>query len=405
MEFIGIILSSTVIVAIIQFFQGNKGNHLQYITMERTEWRKSMKEIIQDVNSSNLKNIQKPLAALKSNLNGYGYHALDQYPATEKLDYMADEHIWLEIEKIEKAVKRKDKNAFECHKEKLIIGLIMLLKFDWERSKKEVYGGISIPIAIFLFLFGMLLAFIAKFGISGMLENMEECVRWGLVMLYLYSMAWLPCMLERPKAFRLRKWYRNLNVVVVPVVFFFLFEFIFNTYMADVENGLEYVSQLVCIVSFAFIMMYPVISEDVYREYDNKLIEVFSDAKLHLYTSSWLDQLIPFYFSKYNFFVDTVDINKLDFSHVFSDPEIRNLIVLGKEQQFLRRGSRIKYLLKKWLARKQNRAPVNIRDFIEENHHRCKVVTEYISGSGEIKYSIGKKKKIWKEWFHGEGER
>lgn len=402
MELVSVILSSAVLVAIIQFFQGNKGNQLQYITEERTEWRKSIKEIIQEISTSSLKNVEKSLVKLKSNLNGYGYHYAKHYPVVEQLDYMKDEHIWLEIEKIEQAVKAKDKETFVFHKERLIIGLIMLLKFDWERSKKEVYGESGIPIAAALFLFGVMAIFIAKFGFSGIGENIEDCIRWGSIMLYLYGMAWLPCILGRPKVFRTKKWYRNLSAVFVPTIFFLVFTFVFNEYREGIESDLQYLSIFLCYASFMFTIVCPVILDNVYRNYDNKLIEIFSSSILRLYKTSPMNELCCIYFKRYNIFIDMVNISELDIRQMFSDSRVSDLVAQRKEYQLLRRRSQMKYLFKRWLAEKRNGIQIDIQDFIQENPHRCKFVLEYINENKEIKYCVGKNKKIWKEWMNGE---
>ena len=51
MSLIEVLLSSAVIVAVIQYFQGEKNNKLQYITEERAKWRKEIKEIISNKDS------------------------------------------------------------------------------------------------------------------------------------------------------------------------------------------------------------------------------------------------------------------------------------------------------------------------------------------------------------------
>ncbi len=45
MDFLEIILSSAVVVAVINMIMQNKNNKLQYITNERSNWRKELKEI------------------------------------------------------------------------------------------------------------------------------------------------------------------------------------------------------------------------------------------------------------------------------------------------------------------------------------------------------------------------
>ena len=59
MSLIEVLLSSAVIVAVIQYFQGEKNNKLQYITEERAKWRKEIKEIISEIKDSRLSNNRK----------------------------------------------------------------------------------------------------------------------------------------------------------------------------------------------------------------------------------------------------------------------------------------------------------------------------------------------------------
>lgn len=125
-----------IITGIISFltllFKSNRESKLSRITDERAKWRDNIRTIavsIADIDiSSNMnidceKNLIENLTKLKMNINSYG-----QY----KQGYRKDHHIWKEIRILENQSKRNEK-----HKQKLLDFLSLLLKYDWERSKKE----------------------------------------------------------------------------------------------------------------------------------------------------------------------------------------------------------------------------------------------------------------------------
>ena len=75
------------------------------------------------------------LVSLKTRINAYG---IDQN------NLNADAHIWKLIDKINICREEEYANL----KEQLINYLSLLLKYDWERSKSEVYGE---PIKILVY--------------------------------------------------------------------------------------------------------------------------------------------------------------------------------------------------------------------------------------------------------------
>lgn len=48
---------STIISAIIAFVQNNKKNNLDFVTKERSEWRKKLKEILSELSDDNKKSL------------------------------------------------------------------------------------------------------------------------------------------------------------------------------------------------------------------------------------------------------------------------------------------------------------------------------------------------------------
>lgn len=113
---------STIISAIIAFVQNNKKNNLDFVTKERSEWRKKLKEILSELSDDTKK--ESAIIKLKSEINPYGK---DMELKNTKPYYMKEGHIWdlLDGEK-------------EVDFERLAFYIELLLKFDWERSKSEV---------------------------------------------------------------------------------------------------------------------------------------------------------------------------------------------------------------------------------------------------------------------------
>ena len=116
---IGAILS-----AILVFVNNSKRNQLDYITKERSEWRKSIKLIIVDLLDG--KNRKSAVSRLKSQINPYGFDMNVKYINEY---YMKDGHIWDLL---------SDFDYSEEKSQKLSQYLELLLKYDWERSKNEV---------------------------------------------------------------------------------------------------------------------------------------------------------------------------------------------------------------------------------------------------------------------------
>ena len=128
-----ILLSSTLIAgfisALVTLINNKKNNNLKYITEERKAWRVEIRNIVDELENTNYYNRNKILQRLKVRINPYG-----------KIDDMKshDSHIWDVIGEIENASSDKE---YKAKKEKLVIYLSFLLKYDWERAKKEVSGN------------------------------------------------------------------------------------------------------------------------------------------------------------------------------------------------------------------------------------------------------------------------
>lgn len=113
---------STIVSAIIAFVQNNKKNNLDFVTKERSEWRKKLKEILSELSDDTKK--ESAIIKLKSEINPYGKNM--EFKHTKPY-YMKEGHIWDLLDSGEKI--DFDRLAFYIE---------LLLKFDWERSKSEV---------------------------------------------------------------------------------------------------------------------------------------------------------------------------------------------------------------------------------------------------------------------------
>ena len=107
-----------VLSAFLVFINNSKKNKLDYIVKERTEWRKKIEDIIEDLQVSSKR--RSAFIRLKSHINPYGYN-LDI--KNTKVYFMKDGHIW------DSLTKGNYQNT--------IYFLELLLKHDWERRKQE----------------------------------------------------------------------------------------------------------------------------------------------------------------------------------------------------------------------------------------------------------------------------
>lgn len=130
-----VILTSTVVAAVIStltsVYNSRRTGNLKYITEERQKWREEIRKIAEDINDSSQEDIKKYLTKLKVRINAYG-------KMWEKSCY-EDAHIWDIIEVLEQV--DNNNQEFEKTKERLVYFLSLMLKYDWERQKREVAGS------------------------------------------------------------------------------------------------------------------------------------------------------------------------------------------------------------------------------------------------------------------------
>lgn len=134
---INTILSSTVIVAVmsgfVSYIIARRQGNLQYITGERKEWRDKIREIAHIVDGASYEKTLVILNELKLRINAFGNNAV-------QISYSSDAHIWELIKDLEN--KKPSKQELTMKQRQLIEYISLLLKYDWERSKREVKGNI-----------------------------------------------------------------------------------------------------------------------------------------------------------------------------------------------------------------------------------------------------------------------
>ncbi len=289
MNWISIILSSAVIAAIISFSSAAKSNQLKYITSERTKWRKEIKIIASGLAECkvNNKKSRKLLTKLKLQINSYGYK--DTYPCDIRLNCFTDEHIWKEIKAIE------NEEEYECHRDRLLRYLQLLLKFDWERSKREATVKEKSIIVVMIYL----ALIIGNTIIDSTLGNITEVI-WTQKQSIMYQiiplLVWMiPYFMEYVGVIKLEEnYYRNIpNLVSFIAAEIMVMVYWMNYSSYDIlvfENKV-----FLCGEMFLILLLFgqDIIRKQFYGKYSNAVKKCFSDSHLSVsYPYSFVKTLI-----------------------------------------------------------------------------------------------------------------
>lgn len=128
---IRVVLEISAVAALIStavsYLTFRRSSSLTYVTQERKEWREAIRRIAEELEGCTYKKRKQVLVQLKTRINAYGWDT------TNKIE---DANIWRQIQVLETCRKEE----YEEQKQRMILYLSALLKYDWERSKKEVYG-------------------------------------------------------------------------------------------------------------------------------------------------------------------------------------------------------------------------------------------------------------------------
>lgn len=396
-----VLLSSAVIVALIEYISKNKSNNLQYITSARSEWRKAMKQTACRLYQADRGNIGEVFAELKVNLNGYGFFpSFDQYPADKQLDFFRDEHIWKQIAYIEENMYCWEEETFTREKNKVNKYITSLLKFDWERTKQEVKSKSLILLCTVLYLcvhIPVLHLFPGDKSLIGQIS--EQIIPITCIVLALISVC-LPYLVNEAKILQFGKWYKYLTFNISSWIIGIFLEagglWRLSACSDHSEYWTYYVTGAAAFIITIGIMFYIFGHKIVFLDYDRavrRIIGCDSVICYHCGTGILADFkgfVVNDFFAQLN----------LDFSERELPEQMDDMIelicssenhILKEQEQLLRFGSRIRFIFKS-----------DIKKFVKEKPKRCKLIFKYTSGSEE-RYAVGynkNTKKELREWIY-----
>ncbi|MGN0338253.1 MAG: hypothetical protein ACI4EE_12225 [Lachnospiraceae bacterium] len=124
-------LIATIITVLFQYTTNKKSDNLKYITNERSQWRKELRSIAEEIQNANQQDIKSVLVKMQMRINAYGI--------SNRYDIERDGHFWFAMRFMG---EEESVEEFEIRKELLITFISLLLKQDWEKAKEEVKGNI-----------------------------------------------------------------------------------------------------------------------------------------------------------------------------------------------------------------------------------------------------------------------
>lgn len=230
-----------VLSAFLVFINNSKKNKLDFVTKERSEWRREIKSIIVDLLSGNNRN--SAINRLKTQLNPYGRNIEENNYEF----YMNDGHIWKLLDNFDYS----SKNVIILAKY-----LELLLKYDWERSKNEVIFDYQ-ALIIKLFRFFLLLFTIYSF-LTLSLDNYpipKDCILLRDVLRILLVLVIFPAIiyliikqqeyveiLIKNKSVKNKSVRNNKKIILLylaiyfPLIWFILHFFIFSQQFINIET-------------------------------------------------------------------------------------------------------------------------------------------------------------------------
>lgn len=230
-----------VLSAFLVFINNSKKNKLDFVTKERSEWRREIKSIIVDLLSGNNRN--SAINRLKTQLNPYGRNIEENNYEF----YMNDGHIWKLLDNFDYS----SKNVIILAKY-----LELLLKYDWERSKNEVIFDYQ-TLIIKLFRFFLLLFTIYSF-LTLSLDNYpipKDCILLRDVLRILLVLVIFPAIiyliikqqeyveiLIKNKSVKNKSVRNNKKIILLylaiyfPFIWFILHFFIFSQQFINIET-------------------------------------------------------------------------------------------------------------------------------------------------------------------------
>lgn len=96
----------------------------------------------------------------------------------------------------------------------MISYLSLLLKFDWERSKKEVYPAKAAFISVICYCLSVCLIIIGKYDITNLFEKLSEIKIVVELLLIPYIILWYPYIKDLIVLLRTKHWYNEIHVSI-----------------------------------------------------------------------------------------------------------------------------------------------------------------------------------------------
>lgn len=152
---LGMILSSSIVAAIIAGIVATRNQNIQnrsaQISQNRNEFREKVKEIAVDIEiEKDPEKLRKTISQLKMRLNGYGQEICYEETSNKNPNISKDEHIWLAIQDFESAIEENDVQRIDALRKKTVQFIIIWMKYDWEKTKREVENkNYSMPAFLF----------------------------------------------------------------------------------------------------------------------------------------------------------------------------------------------------------------------------------------------------------------
>lgn len=385
MQLLKDILASTLLVAIIGAMMSLKNTKVNFITNQRTEWRKEIKRIILKIEKSQLNEISGALTELKFYLNYYGNIDVEDIQE-EKMDFFKDEQIWKCIYKIEKCCDQNDsEDRFIRLKKELIDYIGFLLKFDWERSKREIKVD------------GSIIAIMALTAVGGCFLGENLHIEYPDVSIFFILreisgyiipgfMLCFGVLLEKIVLTDEKKWIKEMQFFYC--IIFSIVMFIISSYVKI--DKISKVSYLIWNISYAlslgFSLKFIFDDKKELKDYEKYLIKYIKPDALTIYTGKEsisireiINEMQWRYFDGKGIYYQIREIDK----NAISKKELEK-VENKNNNKFKKMKNEIEE--KKWTVEK----------WLENNRNKYIVVYRK---NGKVDMTIGKDKKIWKEWL------
>lgn len=364
LELIGSVLSSAVVAAFISMMTSNKEAKLQYVTRDRGSWRSELKDVTEKlaVCSCYDEECRKQLMRLKVRLNTYGKRVNEPYPENEYLYIMRDEHIWKEIDLLEKG----GQDEFSLHRDKILDYISCLLKFDWERSKREATPQYRILLSIVLYCLNTGVILYIYFQGNGV--DIRDITNLGLNFMILLCLMYMPLLCDQIKTNSrlsgidyVAPWFVSLILGGILLLSLGIFhEILFRDMIWSI---------MFYFVIFVIVEYNVLVATDLRSDYENAVLKIL-DCKIYFYHSNrfWGIARYDSVFSKLAIKVQIVNCreNKLEYNKLIQEMSSERLKVAMKWK------TKIIYSIRVKISKKE----ISRRQFLLQKSGRCKCIVK-----------------------------